>query len=37
MSVVDAPGFPRHEYYRNASTKYDANVFAKINWEAARG
>ena len=37
MSVVDAPGFPRHEYYRNASTKYDANVFSKINWEAARG
>lgn len=37
LSVIDAPEFLPYEYYRNTSSKYDANVFAKINWEAARG
>ncbi len=37
MSVVAAPDFGRFEYYRNASTKYDGNLFVKANWEVARG
>lgn len=28
---------PDHEYYRNRSVKDDANVFARANWEVARG
>lgn len=28
---------PDHEYYRNHSVKDDANVFARANWEVARG
>jgi iron complex outermembrane receptor protein len=26
-----------HEYYRNSSSKHDANIFAKADWEVARG
>lgn len=37
MSVIAAPDFGRFEYYRNASTKYDGNLFVKANWEVARG
>lgn len=37
LEVIDAPQFGGGEYYRNATTKYDANVFAKVNWEVARG
>lgn len=32
------PSFrPGHEYYRNHSTKRDASLYLKANWEAARG
>ncbi|MDE5706950.1 MAG: TonB-dependent receptor, partial [Alistipes sp.] len=37
LSLVAAPDFRPYEYYSNTSAKYDANLFAKINWEAARG
>ncbi|MBE6209994.1 MAG: TonB-dependent receptor [Rikenellaceae bacterium] len=26
-----------HEYYRNTSSKHDANIFAKVDWNVARG
>ncbi len=28
---------PGHEYYRNTTTKDDANIFAKASWTVARG
>lgn len=28
---------PDHEYYRNHSIKDDANIFARANWQVARG
>ncbi len=28
---------PDHEYYRNTTTKDDANIFAKASWTVARG
>lgn len=37
LSLAAAPDFRPYEYYSNTSAKYDANLFAKINWEAARG
>ena len=37
MSVIEVPDFGRFEYYRNASTKYDGNLFVKANWEVACG
>ena len=37
LGMEKVPDFPQTEYYRNATTKNDANVFAKINWEVARG
>jgi iron complex outermembrane receptor protein len=26
-----------HEYYRNTSSKHDANIFAKVDWSVAKG
>lgn len=31
------PEFAKTEYYRNYTTKYDANVFVKVDWEITKG
>ena len=37
LGLVSAPAFATTEYYRNWSTKYDFNLFAKVNWEVTEG
>ena len=37
LELEKVPSFPATEYYRNYSTKYDANVFAKVDWTIAKG
>lgn len=37
LAMELVPGFQPAEYYRNATTKRDLNLFARVNWEAARG
>lgn len=37
LELEKAPAFPSTEYYRNYSTKYDANIFAKVNWNVTKG
>lgn len=37
FSLEKAPAFPETEYYRNYTTKYDANIFARANWNITGG
>ncbi len=37
LSLEKVPGFGKTEYYRNYTTKIDANIFAKADWEITRG
>ncbi len=37
FSLEKAPDFAKSEYYRNHTTKIDANIFAKVDWEITRG
>lgn len=37
IDVAEVPAFGTREYYRNGTTKHDANLFVKANWEVARG
>ncbi|MBQ7856002.1 MAG: TonB-dependent receptor plug domain-containing protein [Alistipes sp.] len=37
LAMEKVAEFDPTEYYRNYTTKYDANIFAKVNWEVASG
>ena len=37
LEVERCADFAPTEYYRNYTTKYDANLFAKVDWEVATG
>ena len=37
LGMEKVPAFTATEYYRNFSTKYDANIFAKVNWTVTEG